>query len=381
MDETDKIHESERIRSRRKMLNRFDPIYVLLDRIVFKPLFQPPKASKPGEFEKIEIAELDFLVENLNKHRKILWLNIVLVIYLYLHGLDSILSQGHPEIVVTGLLAPAMITGAAWFAVSFGGIPEKFINIAVTLTFAMFLSFTLSMTLLSLLLIKLTPGIIGFGVILPIYLSLYLASMFYDNVDGLKIGLDSTLLKFSRASINFYQKHGLITIQETQQESFGEDTSMSSEKIASFTYSLKTLERNVNQLQDEKGLKIANHLIASSIDLLFNILRITGISTKRDEAYDDFIDHAHAMSQQKVDSSTFEYLKGIIDILKTVIGAEAATEIAKIESRLNLFANTNPSEPGDNGVVEQNFADMIFSQTFRELLELISAYRHLLFNK
>src|SRR5207248_1127681 len=112
------------------------------------------------------------------------------------------------------------ITGGAWYSVSFGGIPEKFINVALILTRLMFLSFTFSMTLLIALLCRLTPWPIGLFVLIPTYSALYVASIFYDNLDGLKIGLDTTLLKFSRATLNYYQKHGFVTRRETESEVF-----------------------------------------------------------------------------------------------------------------------------------------------------------------
>jgi len=183
--------DNARFISRRRLINRMDPVYQFLDRVVFRGLFQPRKRSIPGEFEQITAADIDFLVENLNKHRLVLWLNLILAGYLVVHGLDAILKQGEPAVVVTGLLAPAMITGGAWYAVSFGGIPEKFISSALVLTFCMFLSFTLSMTLLMGLLWKLTPWPVGLFILFPMYAGLYVSSILYDNLDGLKIGNQS----------------------------------------------------------------------------------------------------------------------------------------------------------------------------------------------
>lgn len=251
-----------RIISRKKWINRIDPVYILLDRVLFKKLFQPPKPKKGNGFEKLEIAEIDFLTENLKKHRIILWINIIVTIYLTFYGIDIILEYGNTSIVVTGLLAPAMITGTAWFSVSFGGIPEKFISIAFTLTLIMFLSFTLSMTLLTCLLIKITPITISVLIIIPIYLSLYISSMLFDNVDGLKIGLDSALLKFSKATINYYQKQGLITNEEIQKETYGKNTLFDSDTIALFIYYINNLERNINQLDENRTLHVANHSIS-----------------------------------------------------------------------------------------------------------------------
>src|SRR4051812_48484592 len=94
---------SARLVSRHKLQNRFDPIYQLLDRIVFKGLFQPPKRSVEGAFEQITAADADFLVENLRKHRLVLWLNVILAVYLTSSGLTAILKSGDAAVVVTGL--------------------------------------------------------------------------------------------------------------------------------------------------------------------------------------------------------------------------------------------------------------------------------------
>lgn len=372
---------NERFNSRKKLVNRVDPIYLFLDRILFKSLFQPPKANNPEEYEIIEEAQVDFLVENMKKHRLILWINILLAVFLTFYGLEVLLNQGSTAIVVTGLLAPAMITGGAWYAISFGGIPEKFISIAFTLTLCMFLSFTLSMTLLTCLLVAITPWFIGIFIILPIYITLYIASMLYDNVDGLKIGLDSTLLKFSRASINYYRKHGLVTQVETEKEAFGYDAPVDSGQIALFSYYVSNLRRNLDQLEENKDLEIANHLIASSTDLLFNIIDIgmqrRDAKVDRGQNFKTFVFEAHKMSQQEVDSNAIVSLKHIVNLLKEELDDVTGNELNEIEIRLDNYYKDFQTESNDN--TKQKLGDLIFSQTFRQLLELVSAYRQFLF--
>ena len=371
--------ESIREKSRKRIVNRLDPMYRFLDHVVFQQLFQPPKANAPGEFERIEEAQTDFLVENLKKHRLILWVNIILVLFLGIYGLEVLLKTGNTAIVVSGLLAPAMITGAAWFAISFGGIPEKFISVAFTLTFSMYLSFTLSMTLLTCLLVAITPWFIGLFILVPIYLTLYLASILYDNVDGLKIGLDTALLKFSRATINYYQKQGLVTARETEQEfSYGEDAFVTDKDVSQFTYYLNTLERNLDQLEENKDLGIANHLIASSIQILFNIIFIA--LDERLEISDEvheFVLKAHKMKQSEVDEFTMSSLHIIVSKLSDQIGDKTKGELKQIEKRLEITKESFETEVND--IEKQKLADLIFSQTFRQLLELVSAYRQFIF--
>ena len=103
------------------------------------------------------------------------------------------------------------------------------------------------------------------------YAGLYVSSILYDNLDGLKIGLDTALLKFSRAALNYYQKHGLVTRHDATVDAFEDDTrSATSEEIALFTHYLEMLDNNVTQLAKERTLQVANHLIASSTNILKN---------------------------------------------------------------------------------------------------------------
>lgn len=384
-----------RLISRRRLINRFDPIYIFLDRLVFRGLFQPPKRSVKGAFEQITAADTDFLVENLNKHRIVLWLNLILSGYLAASGLDAILKHGDPTVVVTGLLAPAMITGGAWYAVSFGGIPEKFISSAFVLTFCMFLAFTLSMTLLISLLCKLTPWPVGTFFLIPIYGGLYVASILYDNLDGLKIGLDTALLKFSRASLNFYQKHGLVIDRDTEMDRF-EDTTLSptSEEIALFNHYMKMLENNLAQLDRERTLEVANHLIASSTNILFNIVNLSlprKSRVDRGEGFADYVSDAFDKDQASVDEATIGYLGMAIEALKIAMGPEAESELEFAKSDLKGFARLQERARQLEGAPKeteayqkemaayQKMADHIFSQVFRRLLSLIHAHMDILY--
>jgi len=376
-----------RLTSRQKLYNRFDPIYRFLDQIVFRGLFQPPKRSVKGAFEQITAADMDFLVENLNKHRLVLWLNVILAAYLAFSGLAAILKFGDPSTVVTGLLAPAMITGGAWYAVSFGGIPEKFISSAFVLTFCMFLAFTLSITLLVALLFKLTPWPVGVFFLLPIYAGLYLASILYDNLDGLKIGLDTALLKFSRASLNFYQKHGLVVREDAELDRFEDQAKApTSEEIALFNHYMKMLENNIAQLDRERTLQVANHLIAASTDILFSIVNLSlpsGRHIDRGPEFAEYVDDAFDKDQAPVDDATVRYLDLAIEALKFTIGPESARELDSAKSDLRGFARlkARSRQPSSNTAAgtDQKMADHLFSQVFRKLLSLINAHKDILY--
>lgn len=378
-----------RVISRCKFHNRFDPIYQLLDRIVFQGLFQPPKRSVKGAFEQITAADTDFLLENLNKHRLVLWLNIVFIAYLYLYGLAAILKHGDPAVVVTGLLAPAMITGGAWYAVSFGGIPEKFISSALVLTFCMFLAFTLSMTLLIALLCKLTPWPIGAFCLVPTYAGLYIASILYDNLDGLKIGLDTALLKFSRAALNYYQKHGLVVRTDTELDQFGDaPSSPTSAEIALFNHYINLLEGNIAQLDKERTVEVANHLIAASTDILFKIVNLslpTKLRVDEGEEFIQYLSNAITMQPHDLDHATIDYLEMAIEALRTVMDNEALSELDSAKADLGGYVTIQEQAKkygSENEVAQayQKMADHLFVQVFRKLVSLMYAQRDRLYS-
>lgn len=359
--------------ARQRVLNKVDPLFWILDNWVFDSLFRPPKKNVPGEYEELDYADMDFLVENLLKHRFILWLNVALAIYMILFGLSSIFSQGNSEIVITGLLAPAVITGGAWYNLTFGGISEKFLGTAMSLTRWMFLAFSLSMTLLVALLCYLSPWPVA-AILVLIYVGMYVASILYDNVDGLKIGLDTTMLRFSRASLNYYQKHGLLTRDETQSEFFSLDKS---DQIASFTYHITMLEHNLKQLEERRDLVVANHLIASCLDQLFHAIELPLSEDKKIDKggdYASFVMTAHDMEQDQVDEKTLIYLEIAIKALEAQLEKRAEVEMDTAKSTLEEFRRIRSIKP-----IPQTLADHLFIQIFQQLLSLIKAHRQLFF--
>ena len=367
-----------RISSRLKWYNGFDPVYRFLDHILFARLFRPK--NQFGIVESLPVADAEFLVDNLQKHRLIVWLNLGLAVYLASWGLKAIASTGDPAVVVTGLLAPAMITGAAWYTVSFGGIPEKFLNVALVLTFWMFLSFSLSMTLLVGLLCSLTPWPVGLFVLIPIYLALYVASVLYDNLDGLKIGLDSTLLKYSRAALTYYQKHGYVTREESQADKY---ESTDSEDIALFNHHIAMLEKNLTLLGEDKTPRVANRLVASATDLIFQIIdHSLSKNVDRDDQYHEYVARAHLMKVEEVDEATIRYLRIAIVNLEAILGSTASKNIQGARALLSEFEElrTNKDEAG-KPLVDQVLADHLFSQVFQQILSLMMSHRQLFFVK
>ncbi len=374
--------EDLRNRSANRTLNRIDPIYLLLDKVVFKSFFKPPKQNSK-KYEVLDYAEIDFLVENLRKHRLIIWINVVVAIFLFVYGLEKVIVSGNESIVMIGLLSSALIAGMAWFSVSFAGIPEKFISIAFPLTFAIYLSFTFSMTFISCLMITITPWAIGLIVILPIYISLYFASIFYDNVDGLKIGLDSTLLKFSRATLNYYSKYGYVTKDESSENNLEGESEMKSENVGLLRYYLNAIERNVNQLEEDKELIVANHLLATTIDLFLRMINLGKEANEKlslGSEYESYRKESFSQKQEDTDKLSTEYLLKIIKQIKSIFENNNSEEIKRIEENLTGYMQSVNSIDSifTDGRERQKFADLIFSQSFRQLHELLSTNRHIL---
>jgi hypothetical protein len=396
-------------------INRIDPAYQFLYFVVFKQLFKPRKPL-PGEYYLLEASETDFLYENLAKHRQILWLNLLLVLYLMLYGIDSIRRAGDPAVVISGLLAPAMVTGTAWYTVSFGGIPTQFSSIAIVLTRYMFLAFSLSMTLLTALLCAITNPILSIFVLIPVYVSLFIASILYDTMDGLKIGLDSTLLKMSRAHLNYYRKLGYLTPQETEVEIYDKQGGVGDDDatIATFSYSVATLDDSLKVLSGPKrALPIANHMIATATDTLCKLATLpltidqrSAFESRRSERFqhevaaigrrvptastvEDYIYRAHELDLIEADRLTVVQLQEVVAELQRILPLAAQDELRRIDRTLSEFSKMrqidteNSANPTDPDVTEperdqkQEFADYLFAQSFQQLSTLIKSYRHI----
>lgn len=188
------------MKKKMKTINKIDPVFqfvILICRRFFKS----------GLLD----WEYDFVMDNVNKHRKVLWLNIISVGFV-LWGL-VIIEPKEISTIIGALLAPAMVTGGAWFGITFGGIPKKLLDSAVDITFWMFLAFTLSLTTMVVSMIFITPWML-WPVFIFIELGVIISCIMYDNADGLKIGLDDTLLKHSRAALLSFVKTGAITIHD-----------------------------------------------------------------------------------------------------------------------------------------------------------------------
>lgn len=172
-----------------------DPIHHLISAIL-RPFFSA----------SLSVEEKLFLKENAEKHRKVLWLNICAAALIPI-GLSSG-SDRDIGVIVSALIAPVMVLGTAWFAISFGGIPQKMITIAMSITFWVFSAFTISFTAMFLAVAHTVAPVI-WPVLAFIYAGTLVACIQYDTADGLKAGLDDALLKHSRAALRYYNLQGI----------------------------------------------------------------------------------------------------------------------------------------------------------------------------
>ena len=381
MSEQMNSKENSRLQASKKITNCIDPVYWFLDRIVFKNLFVPRTIQSDGskKVERMEESETSFLLVNLQKHRLVLWLNLITLIILGYYGYDELIekSGAQPELLVAGLLAPAMVTGAAWFAISFGGISEKFLDYAARdLTFALFAAFTLSLTLLSFLLVSISPWQIGIIVVL-VYIGIYYPCILYDNLDGLKVGLDTTMLKFSRASLNYYQKHGLVSGEETQAEQYEDNKDEGrigfSGAIVRINLSINQMRALLEKFETNQSLVVANEFIASIIKQIFDTLSI-----ELNEEDSNFIRMGYSLEQDDFDEKALKLLSESCEYLKNSnIGELASQEIKTIGDRIEKLRSPDKDafrEENDS----QKFADFNFSQILNAIVELLAAYKHLI---
>ena len=155
---------------------------------------------------ELKSHEKDFVQGNILKHRKVLWINFIIVGFVFL-GLRRTPTEGI-NTVVSSLLAPVMVLGGAWFAISFGGVPQAFLGVAMKTTFWMFLCFTSSLTTMFIAVMFVTSPFI-WPVLVLIYIGTFIGCIQYDTADGLKVGLDEWNLRHSRAAVKHYKKEGI----------------------------------------------------------------------------------------------------------------------------------------------------------------------------
>ncbi|MCB9805828.1 hypothetical protein H6775_01555 [Candidatus Nomurabacteria bacterium] len=182
-------------------INTFDPFYILLKKVILPDFFR----------HKFSDKETLFLAENTRKHSNSLWL--VSVFAIIAHFGFVLLDSSEILTVIFILLGIATISGSAWFSISFGGVPIKFINSALQVTFWLLFSFELSLVMSVMAIYVVAPTLLVIPLI-AVVCGIVLAAIKYDTVDGFKVGLDDYLLKHSRAALVYYkEKEGIDTTE------------------------------------------------------------------------------------------------------------------------------------------------------------------------
>jgi hypothetical protein len=152
--------------------------------------------------KKLNSEQRSITIDNIKKHTYIFLIMSFSVIYsffiIYFNYIDKI------DTVITSLLGVLFISGAAWFAITFGAIPLRFADFAIDITAFLFASFALSMGAVF------AAAIIAVPYLSPIlfiaFYSLYNASVKYDIVDALKIGIDDAVLKHAKVGRIYFTR-------------------------------------------------------------------------------------------------------------------------------------------------------------------------------
>lgn len=176
-------------------MKRFDPFYWYLH-VAHYRLW---KAD-------LKTEERSFVESNINKHRLAQWVNLCASVLVFC-TLRTI-SEDKLGTVISALLAPVMVMGTAWFAMSFGAVPARLIDFSMEITFWMYSGFKVALSTMFLAIGFITPPLL-WPVLVFIYVAVDFSCCQYDTADGLKAGLDEALLKHSRAALMFYQQQGI----------------------------------------------------------------------------------------------------------------------------------------------------------------------------
>jgi hypothetical protein len=383
-----------RARAAELWINRLDPLFLFLDRVAFAPFFRPTRLGDRYAPTVVELAETDFLLANLNKHRAILWANVAAVGAMKLGGLLS-LEQSSLTMLLPGFTGPVVVTGVAWYTISFIGVPEKFLANAMLVTGILFLAQSLSLTVLFTVLGVILPTIVTVLVIAPIYIAMYGAAVFYDNLDGLKAAASQAVSPTSRAVRRYALSHGGPPEEREDESNYAINGAGSSHDSGILPQSrlmnhfCGMLAQNLGALEDHQPPAIANHLIVHSLDLLFRLLGQTQVPIEVDEAFDQLISHGQEMDVDAVNEQTVHYLRIAAERFQALIGPTIVDEMADISSRLAAIDRLRAASSRDLSSSEdraalrsrQELADFLFIQVFRQLTSIARSHWGVLLEK
>jgi len=183
---------------RGSVFNALDPLY-LLAYILCYPVLRV----------NLNAYEAAIIRQNIRKHRAVFWITLFGGSLAW-YGV-SISPKGNMGEIVAAMLAPSVVTGTAWFAISFGGVQEKLLKAAIDLTKWMFAAFMLSLVTMAIAIMQVVSWPVSLVVWSIIALVIF-SAITYDNVDSLKIGLDDALRRHSLTMLYKLHTDGISTV-------------------------------------------------------------------------------------------------------------------------------------------------------------------------
>ncbi len=163
--------------------------------------------------KQIEKFEREFVDDNITKHVTVNWLTLACTCAV-VYALRGSTKEAADSMILS-LIGVVTVMGSAWFAISFGAVPLKFIDVSMTITRSMYLAFKVSFVATMIAVAHAVPSPALWPVFVLLYVAADAASMLYDTSDGLRAGLDNEMLEFAksgqivnRAWISWYEKYG-----------------------------------------------------------------------------------------------------------------------------------------------------------------------------
>ena len=166
----------------------WNPLSLMLSKTLFKSIFE--KLNKDDDNYKD-------IVENTDKHARIIGLSLIGATAFGI-GLTDLTVENQSTLLMINLSITGVM-GVAWFVLTFGAIPTKFLGAAMSLTESMCYAFVQSLVTMSVLLASALPIMITL-VLLPMLWHTYRAAVTYDTLDLLKAGIDEEALSFFRGN-------------------------------------------------------------------------------------------------------------------------------------------------------------------------------------
>lgn len=171
----------------RKIFRAFDPFYWLSYLLCW------PVLNNEMETSQTNVIEL-----NIEKYRFVLWVNFIFGI-IASRGF-FVTEKGDITVVLIAITAPTIVLGGAWFSISFGGVPDKLLKAAVSLTKWLFVAFCMCLITAALAITHIASIEISIVFIAVVLIAIF-SAITYDNLDSLKIGLDDTLRRQSLTAL------------------------------------------------------------------------------------------------------------------------------------------------------------------------------------